>query len=89
MTISCSGNDLGQTNFVHYSAGNPHPDTDAGPGDEALDLRLTSLEIDTSTLANYCGRGFTFNGAGGSFHASGENFHGGTTTSATFSLTVN
>lgn len=33
MTISCSSDDIGQTRFAHYSASNPDPDAEAGPGD--------------------------------------------------------
>jgi len=89
MTVNCSSGDLGQRSFVHFAASNPEPDAGAGPGDEVLDRRITSLEIDTSNLPNYCRGDFTFTGAGGSFRASGENFHGGTAESAVFSLTVN
>lgn len=88
MTVSCSSGELGQAVSVHYIANNPDP-TATGPGDEASDRRLTSLEIDTAALSNFCGQGFTFSGASGGFQARGENFHGGVVTTGVFGLTVN
>jgi hypothetical protein len=87
LTVSCSGGDLGQAVSVHYVANNPE-DPSVGVGDEALDRRLTTLELDTGTFANFCGNGFSFTGASGGFVAQGENFHGGTASTATFSLSV-
>lgn len=87
MTVSCSGGDLGQAVSVHYVANNPE-DPSVGVGDEALDRRLTTLELDTGTFANFCGNGFSFTGASGGFVAHGENFHGSTASTATFSLSV-
>lgn len=86
-TVSCASGDLGQATSIHYIANNPE-DSSVGVGDEAVDQRLTSLEIETQSLADLCREGFTFNGASGGFQAGGENFHGGTTTTATFSLQV-
>lgn len=87
LTVSCSGGDLGQAVSVHYVANNPE-DPSVGVGDEALDRRFTTLELDTGTFASFCGNGFSFTGASGGFVAHGENFHGGTATTASFSLTV-
>lgn len=87
MRVHCASGDLGQISFVSYLSNNPE-DPSVGIGDEAVDRRLTSLELDTGGFAGYCGNGFAFTSASGSFRAHGENFHGGTNHSATFSLTV-
>lgn len=86
-TVRCASGDLGQATSIHYMASNPE-DSSVGVGDQAVDQRLTSLEIETQSLVDLCGEGFTFNGASGGFQAGGENFHGGVTTTATFSLQV-
>jgi hypothetical protein len=86
-TVSCSQGELGQAVSIHYLANNPE-DPSVGVGDEAVDQRLTSLEIGTQSLADLCRNGFTFNGASGGFQAGGENFHGGVTTTASLALQV-
>jgi hypothetical protein len=86
-TVSCSQGELGQAVSIHYLANNPE-DPSVGVGDEAVDQRLTSLEIETQSLADLCRNGFTFNGASGGFQAGGENFHGGVTTTASLALQV-
>jgi len=87
LIVNCQSGDIGQRSFALYRANNPE-DPSIGIGDEAVDRRLTTLELDTGSFANYCRNGFTFTNASGSFAARGENFHGGTNSSAAFTITV-
>ncbi|MEJ2552207.1 MAG: hypothetical protein P8Z34_16160 [Anaerolineales bacterium] len=81
VTVDCVSENYGQRKTAYLLSENP---IDAGPGDTAQTVRMTSMSTSIETNINGCTGNYEFNWLEGEVYAYAENFHSGVSVSAPF-----
>lgn len=81
VAVDCVSENYGQRKTAYLLSENP---IDAGPGDTAQTVRMTSMSTSIETNINGCTGNYEFNWLEGEVYAYAENFHSGVSVSAPF-----